>query len=127
MKTGIDTGFFFALEMENPVAVQVWEERTEIVTSVVVIYELQKKLLQGRFEQWVTMIEDIQRAVTIAPLSIEVALKAGHLAHDLKIPGLDAQILSSLIDAGCIEIYTTDSHFETYKKRGVRIINLESS
>lgn len=127
MKTGIDTGFFFALEMENPVAVRVWEERTEIVTSVVVIYELQKKLLQGKFEQWVTMIEDIQKAVAIAPLTVESALKAGHLAHDLKIPGLDALILSSLIDAGCIEIYTTDSHFETYKKRGVRIINLESS
>lgn len=127
MKTGIDTGFFFALEMRDPVAMKVWDERTEIVTSVVVIYELQKKLLQGSFEQWVTMIEDIQKAVTIAPLTVEAALKAGHLAHDLKIPGLDALILSSLIDAGCIEIYTTDSHFEAYKKRGVRIINLKSS
>ncbi|MBI5027012.1 MAG: PIN domain-containing protein [Nitrospirae bacterium] len=127
MKTGIDTGFFFSLEIRDPIAMKVWDERTEVVTSVVVMYELQKKLLQGSFEQWASMIEDIQKAVTIVPLTVEAALKAGHLAHDLKIPGLDALILSSLINAGCIEIYTTDSHFEAYKKRGVRIINLEKS
>ena len=53
--------------------------------------------------------------------------RAGEKSGQAQVPGLDALILSSLIDAGCIEIYTTDSHFEAYKKRGVRIINLECS
>jgi predicted nucleic acid-binding protein len=37
---------------------------------------------------------------------------------------MDALILTALLEAGCKEIYTTDSHFELYKKEGVEIINL---
>ena len=43
MLTGVDTGFFFALEEGNPVAMSIWDDR-EIVTSAIVLYELQKKL-----------------------------------------------------------------------------------
>jgi DNA invertase Pin-like site-specific DNA recombinase len=52
------------------------------------------------------------------------AIKAAHLADGLGIPGMDALILTALLEAGCKEIYTTDSHFELYKKKGVEIINL---
>lgn len=49
MLTGVDTGFFFALEDGHPLAIKVWKEQ-EIVTSTIVLYELQKKLLQGHFD-----------------------------------------------------------------------------
>ena len=123
MLTGIDTGFFFALEEQDPVAIRVWKER-EIITSPVVLYEIQKKLLQEKFKRWPTIIEDIEKAVVVTPLTVKTALKAGHLAHGTGIPGLDALILSSLLEAECKEIYTTDRHFELYKSKGVKIINL---
>jgi len=41
MFAGVDTGFFFALEIEYPIALSIWEEK-EIVTSVVVLYEIQQ-------------------------------------------------------------------------------------
>ena len=44
MLTGLDTGFFFALQEKQPLALSVWMER-ETITSVIVLYELQKKLL----------------------------------------------------------------------------------
>ena len=123
MLTGIDTGFFFALEEQDTVAIRVWKER-EIITSPVVLYEIQKKLLQEKFKRWPTIIEDIEKAVVVTPLTVKTALKAGHLAHGTGMPGLDALILSSLLEAECKEIYTTDRHFELYKSKGVKIINL---
>ena len=124
MLTGVDTGFFFSLEDNNPVAVRAWTDR-EIITSVVVIYELQKKLLKGQFTQWPALVDDIREATVVAPLTEETALKAAHLAHGTGMPGIDALILSSLLEAGCNEIYTTDSHFELYQKKGITIINLK--
>lgn len=123
MLTGIDTGFFFALEEENPITVEIWNNR-EIVTSVIVLYELQRKLLQRRFEGWKTVIEDTKKAVSLIPLTVDTALRAGHIAHATGMPGLDVLILSSFLEAGCKEIYTTDSHFELYRGRGVKIFNL---
>lgn len=123
MLTGVDTGFFFALEEGNPVAVSIWDDR-EIVTSAIVLYELQKKLLQRKFKEWKTVIEDIKRSVTVIPITTDIALKSGHIAPTTGMPGLDVLILSSLLEAGCKEVYTTDSHFELYHGKGVRIINL---
>ena len=40
MIVGVDTGFFFALEEKNPAALKAWEEQ-EIITSVIVLYELE--------------------------------------------------------------------------------------
>ena len=125
MLTGLDTGFFFALQEQNSVAFRVWQER-ETITSVVVLYELQKKLLKGEFKGWSTIISDISEAVDVVPVNKETALKASHIGHGTGMPGLDALILSSLLVPDCTEIYTTDSHFELYQKKGLKIINLHS-
>ena len=126
MPTGLDTGFFFALQDKNPVALRVWQEH-ELATSVIVLYELQKKLLKGEFKKWLSIIRDIAEAVVVSPVNQETALKASHIGHGTGMPGLDALILSSFLEAGCSEIYTMDSHFELYRKRGIKMINLSSS
>ena len=41
MPVGVDTGFFFLLEAKNETAVRIWNNK-EIITSAVVLYELQK-------------------------------------------------------------------------------------
>ena len=125
MLTGLDTGFFFALQEQNPEASRIWQKR-ETITSVIVLYELQRKLLKGGFEEWPTIILDISEAVDVVPVSKEAALKASHIGHVTGMPGLDALILSSLLVPDCTEIYTTDSHFELYQKKGLKIINLHS-
>lgn len=104
MLTGVDTGFFFALQ--DSVPLKIWEER-EIATSVIVLYELQKKLLQKKFEDWNTVLEDIRKSVLVIPITMDIALRAGRIAHLTGMPGLDVLILSSLLKAGCKEIYTT--------------------
>ena len=125
MLTGLDTGFFFALQEQNPVAIRIWQEH-ETITSVIVLYELHRKLLKGQFKEWPTIISDISEAVDVVPVNRKTALKASHIGHGTGMPGLDALILSSLLVPDCTEIYTTDSHMELYKKRGIKIINLHS-
>lgn len=123
MIIGVDTGFFFALEEEHPVALKAWKEH-EVVTSVIVLYELQKKLLQGHLRKWPSIIQDIQNSTFAVSLTGDISLKAGHIAHKYGLPGLDALILSSLLEAKPEVIYTTDSHFELYKEKTIRIVNL---
>lgn len=125
MLTGLDTGFFFALQEQNPVAIRIWQER-ETITSVIVLYELQRKLLKGEFKGWQTIISDISEAVDVMPVNRETALKASHIGDGTGMPGLDALILSSLLVPDCTEIYTTDSHMVLYKKKGIKIFNLHS-
>ena len=124
MPVGLDTGFFFSLQEQHPVAVRVWQEQ-ESVTSVIVLYELNKLFLRGAFKGWPTITNDISEATDILMLKYETALKASHIAHGTGMPGLDALILTSLLDAECTEIYTTDYHLELYQKKGIKIINLQ--
>jgi len=125
MLTGLDTGFFFALQEQNSLAIRIWQEH-ETITSVIVLYELQRKLLKGEFKEWPTIISDISEAVDVMPVNRETAHKASHIGHGTGMPGLDALILSSLLLPDCTEIYTTDSHFELYQKKGLKIVNLYS-
>ncbi len=123
MLTGLDTGFFFALQEQHPDALRIWKER-ETITSVIVLYELQRKLLKGDFKEWSTIISDISDVTNVVAVNKETALKASHIGHGTGMPGLDALILSSLLVPDCTEIYTTDSHFYLYQKKGLKIINL---
>lgn len=120
MKAGVDTGFFYALQDGHPEAERVWGEG-DLVTSVVVLYELQKKTLKNEFPGWPDLLAGIQSAVDVVPVTAEVAVRAGQLSHGLGIPGLDSLILASLLEAGCRLIYTMDTHFLAYKKKGIKI------
>jgi len=69
-------------------------------------------------------MEDLSVAVSPVILTEDIARTATHLGHKYGLPGLDALILSSLLDAKVKQIYTTDSHFELYKGKDAEIINL---
>ena len=123
MTAGVDTGFFFALEEQHPIALKVWEEQ-EIVTSAIVLYEIEKKLLGGRLNRWPTIMADLRLAVSAIDLGEDSARHAAQISHKYGLPGLDSLILATLLDAKVKRIYTTDAHFELYQGKSVEIINL---
>ncbi len=49
---------------------------------------------------------------------------AARLAHGNDVPTVDALILASLLQAGAHTIYSTDRHLQSFKKKGINIINL---
>jgi predicted nucleic acid-binding protein len=123
MLAGLDTGFFYLLFNNDTTAVKIWNEK-KLITSVIVIYELQKKLLKGEFSSWPSIISDIEKVVKIIPVTLDIAKKASHISRGTDMPALDSLILSSLLEAECKEIYTTDSHIVSYNKKGVKIVLL---
>ena len=82
--------------------------------------------MKGEFKEWPTIISDINEAVNVMPINKETALDASHIGHGTGMPGLDALILSSFLVPDCTEIYTSDSHFELYHKKGLKIVNFYS-
>jgi predicted nucleic acid-binding protein len=120
MLTGIDTSFFYALAAGHPAAVEAWEER-DILTSALCFYELKKRLLRGDLRAWPSILEDIAQAVEVAPVTVAVALKAGQIAHGTGMPAFDAIIISSFVDADCVEVLTMDHHFTLFSKKGLKI------
>ena len=119
MLTGVDTGFFFALQARSPISLQVWG-RSELITSTIVLYELKKTMLRGALQADSDILSDIGSAIPVLPV------RAARVAHGTSIPGLDALILATLLEAGCQEIYTTDSDLAKYESGDLRIINLRN-
>ena len=78
MLTGVDTGFFFSLELLHPIAVEVWENR-KIVTCSIVLFEIQRRLLKGEFKKWSSIVKDIERSLEIVSITPQIAKKASHI------------------------------------------------
>jgi predicted nucleic acid-binding protein len=89
MLTGIDTSYFYALAAGNPTAVEAWENR-ELLTSSLCLFELKTKLLKGDLKAWPTALEDIAKAVEVVTVTAVAALKAGSIAQGTGMPAFDA-------------------------------------
>ena len=123
MLVGLDTGFLYALRDSNSLATKLWENNHIVpVTSVIVVYELQRKSLKGELS--LSLVDAFVEAVHVVEINIKIAKRAAELTHGTGLPMADALILTSLLEVGCKKIYTKDSHFLLYKKKGIDIIML---
>ena len=127
---GFDTGFFLKLWAGNQHTREVWEEiennNRQGVISVITLYELRKiglkKVIRIDFEKAKEMITEILSVIQITP---EIADKSAFLSHGTGIHMADAIILTSLLEAGCKEVYTDNiSHLGEYKKKDIKIIQI---
>jgi len=124
MPVGIDTGFFFALEADQQDATRLWSEEHEIVTSAIVLFELERQLLKGRLRANHVIEEylnEIEKVVTVAPVDATIARRAARITHGAGLHGADALILATLLEAGCSKIYTRDQHMMSYHQDGLQI------
>jgi predicted nucleic acid-binding protein len=126
MLTGIDTSFFYALAAGRPVAVDAWENR-ELITSSLCFFEMRKRMLKGDLRSWPTVLEDIAKAVEVLPVTAAAAMKAALIAYETGMPALDSLLISQFVEAGCEEILTLDHHFTLFAKKGLKITLLSSS
>jgi predicted nucleic acid-binding protein len=120
MLTGIDTSFFYALAAGRPVAVNAWENR-DLITSTLCFFEMRKRMLKGDLKAWPTALEDIAKAVEVVPVTAAAAVRAGLIAHETGMPALDSLLISQFVEAGCEEILTLDHHFALFAKPGLKI------
>ena len=98
------------------------------VVSCLTLFELKKLSLKGKIEKGAVGIlsDAIQAMCLISWLDNNQILSLGaKLSHSLGMHTTDALILSGFVTAGVNTVYTTDSDFEVYKKKGVKVINMQ--
>ncbi|HUU04594.1 MAG TPA: PIN domain-containing protein [Patescibacteria group bacterium] len=129
--TGLDSGFFVELLKGNDQAVAKWKNivdgETDAAVCSLTIYELKRLTLKGGLTVAAVQltIEAILAVCQVVWIdNCEVLDDAARLSHGNDIPTVDAIILASLLQAGVRTIYSTDRHLQSFKKKGVSIINL---
>ncbi|MBW1999538.1 MAG: type II toxin-antitoxin system VapC family toxin [Deltaproteobacteria bacterium] len=125
---GFDTGFFVELIRGSDEAVQVWktlvDKEDDGIVSCLTLFELEKLGLKGairRVEILLDSIPEVCRIIWLDPENLSLAAK---LSHGLGIPTVDSLILSGFLREEGRIIYTTDSHLEKYKGKGVKVRNI---
>ena len=127
---GLDTGFFVELLRNNQKAIKVWEgiiDGDDSAVSCLTLYELEKLSLKGVMARDAndTLLEAIMAICKVVWLDqVEILKDAAHVSQSLGIHAMDSIILASLASSNSKTIYTTDAHFEKYKKKGIGIILL---
>jgi predicted nucleic acid-binding protein len=127
---GLDTGFFVELLRNNSIAVRIWEgivEGDESAVSCLTLYELKRLSLKGVIESNAvdTILEAIRAICRVVWLDkAEILTGAATISQSHGIHAIDSLILASFAILNAKTIYTTDSHIEKYKKKGVSVILL---
>ncbi len=127
---GLDTGFFVELLRNNSIAVRIWEgivEGDESAVSCLTLYELKRLSLKGVIESNAvdTILEAIRAICKVVWLDkAEILTGAPTISQSHGIHAIDSLILASFATLNAKTIYTTDSHIEKYKKKGVSVILL---
>lgn len=127
---GLDTGFFVELLRKNLKAVEVWEgiiEGDESAVSCLTFYEMKRLSLKGAIESDVVniLLEAIGAVCKVVWLDkTEILTEAATISQSHGIHAIDSLIVAGLAFSKVKTIYTTDSHIEKYKKKGVSVILL---
>jgi predicted nucleic acid-binding protein len=127
---GLDTGFFIELLRKNLKSVEVWEgiiEGDESAVSCLTLYELKRLSLKGVIESDAvnTLLEAIGAICKVVWLDkTEILTEAATISQSYGIHAIDSLIVAGLASSKVKTIYTTDSHIEKYKRKGVNIINM---
>ncbi len=130
MTVGLDTGFFIRLLESVPRATQLWGTitggETVAAISCITLYELEKQGLRGAVDSEAaeTLIEELPHLCLVHWLDNPAIMRrAARIAHGNGLAMADALILTSLMEAGAEEVYTTDSDLSAYAA-GPRIVML---
>ena len=133
MNIGIDTGFFVELLAGTRMAVEVWtdliEGKTQGHCSSLTLFEIERLGMKGVVNPKGVdaLLDAIPVVCRLAWIERKETLSlAARMSHGLGIPAVDSLILAGFVQAGVERIYTTDKHMESYKAKGVKVVNLTS-
>ena len=127
---GLDTGFFIELMNGNEEAVDIWksclDDEVDLVVSSLSLFEIERLGLKGKLKDWEAILDAIDAVTLVVWLERDMLSLAARFSHCLGSPAVDSLILACLVSNECTEIYTTDSHLETYQSNKVKVRNLRN-
>jgi len=126
---GLDTGFFVELLRGRPHAMVLWERvvegELEALVCCVSLFEIERLGQKGAISEANILLEGIQAVCGVLWIQTPQLLsQAAGLSHGIGIPAFDSLILAAFLGEGVSAIYTTDSHFELYRKKDLEIVRV---
>jgi predicted nucleic acid-binding protein len=126
---GLDSGFFVELLRGNRQAVALWERliegEQEALVSCLTLFEIERLALRGAISGAEIVLEGIQAVCRVIWIETpELPSRAARISHGLGIPAFDSLILAAFLAENVSVVYTTDSHLESYRKKGMEIVRL---
>lgn len=96
------------------------EKPGELVVPTISLYEVFKRVLQQRSENYALRAIAAMRKGTVVGLTESIALSAARISVELKLPMADSIILATARECGAT-LWTQDTHFRGLKN--VRYVN----
>ena len=126
MKQTADTSFFIRVSEGITKAIEIWGDITDgksrLVIPTVVLVELKNRFLKlglsEKIEKLLATFEHSGR-ITLAPLTTDLAKKAGSLSYTYNMTNFDAVILATAIETEHKSVLTSDPFFLKPAKDGL--------
>ncbi len=120
-----DTSFFIRVSEGNEKARRLWDEilvgKGRIIIPTVVIVELKNNLtrknMKEEAEELISIFESNSR-ITMAPLTLELAKRAGEIGYSYNLTNFDSVVVATAIHSGYDQIITSDPSFLRAQKDG---------
>jgi toxin FitB len=88
---------------------------SQIVTPMVVIYEVYKKIKRERTEEEALLAVSLMKKTTVVPLEESIALSAADLSLKFSLPMADAMVYATAMEKDA-QLITGDAHFTNLEK-----------
>lgn len=126
MVLGADTGFLVAYANDHPGAVEIWQEVTDglhtLVVSALTIHEILVYFYRrgdgDKGQEWIDLMVEADN-IALAPVSVEIAARSARYRHGMGLPTVDSVILSTFLEFGCEKILSSDEDFRIVDQQGV--------
>jgi predicted nucleic acid-binding protein len=127
----VDTGYFIFLHQRHPRAMALWQNaangQVELVLSTLTITEAQVYFLHRGLTQdaseWLELIANTN-GIHVVPVSDGIAARSARYRLGLRLPTVDAVILTTFLAHNCTLMLTTDSHFQIVQQQNLIPVEL---
>ncbi|MDQ7052672.1 MAG: type II toxin-antitoxin system VapC family toxin [candidate division KSB1 bacterium] len=121
---GLDSGFFIKLLQGDEVAAEVWEQvlrkKEEAYVSCLTLFELERLGLKAMIDKEAVNVVNAAIKENCELIWIddpEIIEQSSRLSHGLGMPSVSALILAGFLVKEIKKVYTTDRHFQAYRKK----------
>jgi len=91
------------------------KDLSRIVTPMVVVYEVYKKIKKERTEEEALLAVSLMKKTSLVPLEESIALLAADLSLKFALPMADAMVYATAVEKNA-DLITSDAHFKNLER-----------
>jgi len=97
--------------LRGDVVASVVENPDELIVPTIILYEVYKKLLAEKGEEYASNVVSYMQTGTVIDLNAELSLSAARISREYKLPMADSIIYATSLHYSAV-LFTCDKHFK---------------